>query len=396
IKPATVTVAFNKAIDTTGAPRLTIDVGGTPKILSLATPGAKTNVTSLAFTYTVAAGDLDTNGLSFAANPLALNGGSITLTGTSTAALLSFEAQTSMANTMVDGVAPSAPTITRVVDDVGVATGNIATGGSTDDTQPTVRVGLTGTNAVVGDKVDVLIGPAVLGTVTLVAQDITNGYVDFTPAVASALVNGTYALAARVVDAAGNQSSASATHTITVNTAAPAAPVISLVAGNDIINAAEATSDISGTAEANATIALTLGANVRTATADAQGAWSYTLTTADITSMGQGAETIRATQTNTAGNTSVARTRDITIDTVVPSAPVINAVAGDNIINASEAGGTISGTAEANASIALTLGTGNVRNVTANASGAWTYTLVTADIDSIGQGSGKTISATQT
>ena len=105
-----------------------------------------------------------------------------------------------------------------------------------------------------------------------------------------------------------------------IDTVVPSAPVISQVAGNDVVNFSEAESAITGTAETNALVSLTLGAgNVRTVEADGNGAWTYTLVNADITAMGQGAETISATAKDAAGNVSAPGFRDITIDTVAPT-----------------------------------------------------------------------------
>jgi hypothetical protein len=218
-------------------------------------------------------------------------------------------------------------------------------------------------------------------TYTLTANDITG------------MTQGPEILSATATDAAGNTSPA-ATRTINVDTIAPNAPVISLVAGDDIVNSAERSVAVTGTAEALARVALTIGGAVRQVTADAQGVWSYTLTPEDVAAMDEGAETLSATATDLAGNVSSAVTRNITVDTLAPDAPVISAVATDNIVNASEQAAAISGTAEANASIALTLGS-NVRTVTANAQGQWTYTLTPADIAAMGDGP-ETISATAT
>jgi hypothetical protein len=49
---------------------------------------------------------------------------------------------------------------------------------------------------------------------------------------------------------------------------------------------------------------LTIGGNVRTVAANAQGAWSYTLTPDDIAAMGQGDETLYAKAIDAAGNVS--------------------------------------------------------------------------------------------
>ena len=153
---------------------------------------------------------------------------------------------------------------------------------------------------------------------------------------------------------------------------------------------------ITGSAEPGATVALTLGAgNVRSVVADSNGDWQYTLVAADITAMSQGPETLSATATDAAGNLSAAATRDITVDTFAPPAPLIDPVATDNVINAAEAGVTLTGSAEPFATVKLTLGAGNVRSVTADSNGAWQYPLVANDIAAMGQG-GETISAIAT
>ena len=108
---------------------------------------------------------------------------------------------------------------------------------------------------------------------------------------------------------------------------------------------------------------------VRTVTANGGGAWSYTLVAADITAMGQGAETISATARDAAGNMSTAGTKGIVIDTQAPAAPSIGVVAGDDLVNAAEPGATISGPAEANATVNIPLG-GQTRQVTGIRRGA--------------------------
>ena len=151
----------------------------------------------------------------------------------------------------------------------------------------------------------------------------------------TAMGQGSETLSATATDAAGNSSTAG-TRDITVDTLAPDAPVISKVAGDDIVNASEQAVTITGTAEANASLALSFGGSARALTADADGAWSYTLTTGDISAMGQGSELLSITATDAAGNVSPTGTRGITIATVAPNPPAISMVAGDDIVNASE------------------------------------------------------------
>ncbi|TXI72447.1 MAG: cadherin repeat domain-containing protein, partial [Limnohabitans sp.] len=87
---------------------------------------------------------------------------------------------------------------------------------------------------------------------------------------------------------------------------------IGTVAIDNIINSSETSAVVSGTAAANAVLTLSLGGNTRTVTADANGAWSYTLVEGDIDDMGQGAESIGVSD----GNSTA--TRGVFIDTVAP------------------------------------------------------------------------------
>jgi hypothetical protein len=275
--------------------------------------------------------------------------------------------------------------ITAVADDHAPVTGNVNVGGATNDT----TLALTGTVSAAlgaGQTLNVYDGATLLGQATVSGTNWS-----FTTPV---LGGGGHNLMVQVVDLLGTTGPASAAHSVTVDTVAPATPSIDAVTIDNIVNAAEVGTSITGTAEANATVALSLGGNTRTVTATAGGTWSYTLIAADITAMGQGTETISATATDTAGNVSAAATRNITVDTATPGTPAIDAVTIDNILNAAEVGTSITGTAEANATVALTLG-GNTRTVTATAGGTWSYTLITADITAMGEGT-ETLSATAT
>ncbi|WP_305607344.1 Ig-like domain-containing protein, partial [Rhodoferax sp.] len=268
----------------------------------------------------------------------------------------------------VDAAVPAATaTVTAAADDAAQVTGNVAHNGLSNDTTPalsgTVSAALTG-----GEMVVVYDGGTRLGAAAVSGTTWT-----FAP---TALTDGSHSLTAVVEGAGGNQGSASAAYVLNIDTVAPSAPTINLVAGNDVVNAAEQTAIITGNAEAGAAVALTIGGAVRTVTAAANGTWSYTLVPEDLTAMGQGAEILNAAATDMAGNTGLAGTRDISVDTLAP-AVTINAVATDNAINRAEsmAGIQISGTTEAGAQVALTMGAGYTRSVTADVSGNWTYTL---------------------
>ena len=176
--------------------------------------------------------------------------------------------------------------------------------------------------------------------------------------------------------------SAAGTRTVTVDSAAPAAPAVSTVATDNTVNAAEKTAGVvvSGTAEANASVAVTWGTVVKTVTADSSGAWTSTFAAADVPA-DAASTSISAVATDAAGNASSAGTRTVAVDTSTPAAPAVSAVATDNKVNATEktAGVVVSGTAEANATVAVTWGT-VVKTVTANSSGAWSTTFAAADV----------------
>ena len=173
-------------------------------------------------------------------------------------------------------------------------------------------------NFVVGD---ILTSSGSLGNFTAVSSTVYTA--TFTPTASLGSGSASITVASgNYTDAAGNNGGAGTTPTISIDTLAPTAPVINVVATDGIINAAEVGGVITGTNESGASVALSIAANVRVATV-AGTIWSYTLVAADIIAMGEGAETLRATQTDAAGNTSAARTRDVTVDTLAPTATIV-------------------------------------------------------------------------
>jgi hypothetical protein len=268
---------------------------------------------------------------------------------------------------------------------VPAATLTISGDSLTNDTTPTLTGGIAGALAD-GDVIVVYDGTARLaGTAAVSGSTWT-----YTSA---ALTEGVHSLKAVVENAGGNQGLMSSALSLTLDTTPGAAPSINMVAGDDTINAAEQGSVISGFAEAGATVTLGLDSASHTATASSSGMWTYTLTPADITAMSQGAATLTIAATDAAGNPSTGDSRTITVDTVAPNAPTINAVAGNDIINSAEVASTITGQAEAGARISLVLGTGNVRVINADGNGDWSYTLLASDLSVMGQGA-ETILAT--
>ena len=98
----TATVTFDKAVDITGAPQLELDFDGTAKAAGCATG---TNTTTMVCSYTVLVSDSAPDGVAIAANKL--SGGTITETGSTTAADLDHSAVTIDAGHKVDGIRPT-------------------------------------------------------------------------------------------------------------------------------------------------------------------------------------------------------------------------------------------------------------------------------------------------
>ena len=262
---------------------------------------------------------------------------------------------------------------------VPTATVSVSAAAITSDTTPALSGAVTGTLAT-DDVVRVYDGTTLLGNAVVSGSAWT-----FTPV--TALGEGAHSFKAVVQNAGGNQGTFSAAAATTIDATAPGAPGINTVATDNIVNALEVGSNITGTNEAGATVALSIGGNSRVATVSGS-TWSYTLVSADITAMEPGAETLSATQTDAAGNTSAAGTRAITVDTVAPTVTDVSVSAGD-AINASELtdGAVLAGTTDAGARVDITFADATtVRSVTAGSSGAWTYTLTKADISAMGQG----------
>lgn len=120
----------------------------------------------------------------------------------------------------VDTTAPNAPSILSVTDDYGTITGTVVNNGRTDDTTPTIKIGLTNTN-VAGDKIQLYNGLTAIGSAYVITNsDISAGFVNITTPV---LTNGTkYTMNVKVTDIAGNISSASTSTIFTIDKTAPA------------------------------------------------------------------------------------------------------------------------------------------------------------------------------
>jgi large repetitive protein len=134
------------------------------------------------------------------------------------------------------------------------------------------------------------------------------------PASYSGLTEGSHTFEVRATDAAGNTDPTPASRTWTIDTTAPAAPLIVSPAEGSTNNTGSFT--LSGTAEASATVEIFEGAASRgTTSASGLGSWAKALV-----SVTDGSHTYTARATDAAGNVSGAsNARTIVVDTSAPN-----------------------------------------------------------------------------
>jgi VCBS repeat-containing protein len=285
---------------------------------------------------------------------------------------------------IVDTAAPNAPVISQAIDDVGSITGPLTSGQTTDDTVPR----LVGTSEPFA-TVKIYEGTTLVGTGT------ADGSGSWSILLTTTLTAGAHSFTAQATDAAGNTSVSSTSFSLTVDTTPPALPVLTSIL-DDVGNAAtpvanggftnDAQPTLSGTAEAGSTVKIfDNGVQIGSVTATG-GAWSYTPSPV----LSNGPHNLTFTATDAVGNTSAPTAGYvINVDTLAPGAPVISSViddvgsvtgpvTGTNPTNDTRP--TLSGTAEANATVRIYDGITLVGTVTADGSGNWTLPQTTTTL----------------
>lgn len=209
----------------------------------------------------------------------------------------------------------------------------------------------------------------VLGTAT------ADGTGSFTATLTPAQTNG-QPLLAFAQDKAGNTGIAAGF--TAPDTRVPEAPIITnvvddvgiytgAIANGQVTNDAQPT--LNGTAQAGATVSIyNNGALLGTTTANASGNWSFT-PTGNLT---EGSHAFTATATNANGTGSVSTAATVIVDTLAPGTP-------SGTLSAD--GGSLSGQAEANSTVTVTLAGGVTLTTTAGSNGAWSLTLPTKQIE---------------
>ncbi|MBS3042494.1 Ig-like domain-containing protein [Enterobacter asburiae] len=201
-----------------------------------------------------------------------------------------------------------------------------------------------------------------------------------------ALAAGTVTVTAAGQSAAGNPVTIS--HDVTVDLSAVAIS-IDAIATDDVINAAEKGADLvlsgsTSNVEENQTVTITFGGKTYTAKVDADGNWTATVPSADLAGLKDGDASVQVSVTNAHGNSASAG-REYSVDATAPTV-TIDTVAGDNVINASEAaaGVAISGTttAEVGQTITVTLG-GKSYTAQVQQGGIWSVNVPGSDLSAL-------------
>ncbi len=177
------------------------------------------------------------------------------------------------------------------------------------------------------------------------------------------LQEGANIFTATASEQAGNTSDVSNSVTVTLDTTAPVAPIIT----PPVTLTNENTITITGTAENGSTVTLTQNDIALTPTiiTSSTGTWSI-----DVTLI-QDANTFTATATDQAGNASDASTPvTVTRDTAPPAAPVIKSPASPET-STNEYTHKITGTAENDSTITLTQNITVLESVTVGSNGIW-------------------------
>lgn len=286
--------------------------------------------------------------------------------------------------------------------------GNIDPPTSNPDPAVTLKVNpLTGDNLLNSSEVNV--SQTLSGTTTGVAAgqsvNVTINGTTYTTKVAAdgswsillpasvlqGLHDGSYTVVVTVSNGSGQ--TAEQTVTLVVDTTAPTL-TISPVAGDGIINAAEAkaTVAISGTSSAiGATVTVVFHGKTYTGTVQSDGRWSVNVPASDLVGLADGSQAISATVSDSAGN-SASASGSVTIDADPANLPnlALNDFAVDNHLNGAEqkVSQTLSGTTshvEAGRLVLITLNN-KTYTATVGADGTWSTQIPAADLAMIANG----------
>ncbi|MCL6375844.1 Ig-like domain-containing protein [Pectobacterium brasiliense] len=208
-----------------------------------------------------------------------------------------------------------------------------------------------------------------------------------------AIADGNQNLTVTLTDAAGNTTTV--TRPLTIDSGATTAPTITInnVAGDNVIDGAEAkvSQQLSGTTtnvEAGQVVTISLNGKTYLATVQSGGVWSINVSTADIALLADGAHSISVNVSNKAGNTA-SGSQNINVDKSGDSI-AINIIASDNLLSRAESlqplainGNTAN--VPAGQTVTVTLN-GKNYTTTVAADGSWTLQIPSADLQLLSDG----------
>ncbi|CAM4390451.1 Ig-like domain-containing protein [Comamonas aquatilis] len=300
----TVTMSEDTLVDTTnGVPRIALNLGSNTVYAGYVSGGG---TASLVFQYVVQAGDVDADGIAIPADALQLNRG-VLKDAAGNHALLSHPALEDESAYRVDTEAPAAPALSLVSDT-----------GRADGVTSNAALSTSGTES----------GALVEYRIKLDSGD----FADWSANYVAPTVDGRYTVEVRQFDAAGNVSESGRLE-FTLDTTAPAAPALQLLAGSDsgrfdndgITSASAPTLRVSllgsgaTAAVAGDVVKVFLGGStpVGTATLTADDILAGYVDIATSSLGGDGTKSLTATLTDGAGHTSTTSAAlNLTLDSV--------------------------------------------------------------------------------
>ena len=265
----------------------------------------------------------------------------------------------------IDTDPPATPAAPVITDSVSQVTGPVPDGGTTNDPRPVLSG--TGTANDVINITDTVNGiPTVVGTVTV---DSTGNW-SWRPD--SNIGEGSHVYTATATDEAGNVSAASPAITITVDTVAPDTPVISAVGGEPSGGfITDATPTVGGTGVNGETVIVYNNGVEVGRVVVANGEWNL-----DLPAQTDGPLNITVAGVDAAGNVSApSPVFTVTLDTVAPAIPQINAVSDsqltNNVLYTRDGVPTLTGTGEPGSTVIVSVdGTPSAVPVTVQPNGS--------------------------
>ena len=205
------------------------------------------------------------------------------ITATSTTDFAGESAHSQQYTIIVDVTPPDlVPEIGKIMDNQQPGIGDVEPGGSTNDTRPVI----SGIKGEANGKVNIYVTKD--GVTTLIGTANANGDGEWSLRIPEGheLTDGSYSITVKNVDAAGNESEASAPREFTVDTVRPSPPTIEAVTDNygeqqGRIAPNGATDDprpvLNGMAEANSLVSIyDNGTKIGEVRADSEGKWTFT------------------------------------------------------------------------------------------------------------------------